>query len=570
MEFWKKSLSIAALVAVVPIWTAAQDTQQSETQAPASALDQIIDHVAAQEQHEVQMLRRYNPIVETYIQDMKPDRELGMVPAKDHYFLSVADLSKGVSERSMVDKQKKSGKFSKLNPLNMGGLLSSDYIPEGFLEMIYVDPAGFNRQNYNFDYVRREFLGEVRCFVFDVTPKPHSGKGRFLGRIWVEDQGYNVVRFNGVFTPQVNTFTLNLHFDSWRQNVAPNIWVPSYVFSEESDLRDALFTHVRFKAQTRLWGYNVRGGSHEEEFSELKVESPTIQDQSPAASTDSSPLQSERQWQHEAEQNVVDKLQRSGLIAPPGEVDKVMDTVVNNLEVTNNLDIQPEIHCRVLLTTTLESFSIGHTIVISRGLLDVLPDEASLAVILAHEMGHVMLGQPLDDRYAFNDQTLFATQDAFRALTFRSNEHDEAAATAKSLELLKNSPYKDKLATAGLFMKQLDAEQKALPALISGHLGSRVSVNTQIEQAAPAPDAKKLDQVAALPLGSRVKLDPWNDRLELVKSKTPVILSEREKMPFEVAPFFPYLTRYATPAATSPASTEPAKADVAKKDPQSN
>ena len=56
-------------------------------------------------------------------------------------------------------------------------------------------------------------------------------------------------------------------------------------------------------------------------------------------------------------------------------MDKTLETVVNNLEVTNNLDI--DVHCRVMLTSTLETFSIGHTIVISRGLLDVLPDEAS-------------------------------------------------------------------------------------------------------------------------------------------------------------------------------------------------
>src|SRR5207244_6109737 len=60
----------------------------------------------------------------------------------------------------------------------------------------------------------------------------------------------------------------------------------------------------------------------------------------------------------------------------------------NNLEVTNNLDIQPEVRCRVLLTSTLESFTIGHTIVLSRGLIDVLPDEASLATMVAHELGH--------------------------------------------------------------------------------------------------------------------------------------------------------------------------------------
>jgi predicted Zn-dependent protease len=93
-------------------------------------------------------------------------------------------------------------------------------------------------------------------------------------------------------------------------------------------------------------------------------------------------------------------LERQGLLAPYGEVDKVLETVVNNLEVTNNLDIQPEVRCRVLMTSTLESFTIGHTIVLSRGFVDVLPDEASLAAIVSHELGRVVLGHGLDTQFA--------------------------------------------------------------------------------------------------------------------------------------------------------------------------
>ena len=60
---------------------------------------------------------------------------------------------------------------------------------------------------------------------------------------------------------------------------------------------------------------------------------------------------------------------------------------------------------------------------------------------------------------------------------------------------------------------------------------------------------QRIDQIAALPLGGRVKLDPWSNRLEMTKSKPVVLLSPQEKMPFEVTPFFPYLTRLAAPQA---------------------
>jgi hypothetical protein len=51
-------------------------------------------------------------------------------------------------------------------------------------------------------------------------------------------------------------------------------------------------------------------------------------------------------------------------------------------------------------------------------------------------------------------------------------------------------------------------------------------------------------QIAALPMGSRLKLDPWSAGVSLLKSKPMTLLSGRDKMPFEVTPLVPYLTRY--------------------------
>jgi hypothetical protein len=64
----------------------------------------------------------------------------------------------------------------------------------------------------------------------------------------------------------------------------------------------------------------------------------------------------------------------------------------------------------------------------------------------------------------------------------------------------------------------------------------------------PQFDPKKADQIAALPLGGRVKIDPWNNQLELIKTKPVAISTAAEKMPFEVTPFFPFLTRLSTAA----------------------
>src|SRR3984885_2582947 len=308
---------ISTLAGSVAAQTADQVPQNSPNASPVVTVDQAIDRVIAREHEEIATIRRFNPVIETYIQDMKPDKEMGAIPVKDHYFLGQADLSKGVLDRSMLETKK--GKMASINPIaHLSSMFSSSYIPDGFLQMIYIDTNGFDRQHYQFDYVRREFLGEVRCVVFDVTPLPKSGKGRFKGRLWAEDQSFAIVRFNGVYTPVSGINGFNLHFDSWRLNVQPGLWLPAYIFSQESDLKDFLGNHVRFKSQTRLWGYNLKNVGRQEEFSELTIESPNaIQDQ--AAPQDRSPIEAQREWQHQAEINVVDRLQRTGLVAPPGE-----------------------------------------------------------------------------------------------------------------------------------------------------------------------------------------------------------------------------------------------------------
>jgi hypothetical protein len=560
-------IGVALLCSLANVASAQAPQPMAAQSSKPTTVDDVINRMIAREQQEMTTFRQYSPLIETYIQDMRPDKEMGSVPMKDHYFIGQADLDRGIVDRSMIAKHKDSRKDD-LNPLShLTDWVHSSYVPDGFLQMIYIDTNGFNREHYQFDYVRREFLGEVRCLVFDVTPVPKSGKGRFKGRIWVEDQDYTPVRFNGYYDGTAGMTDEAVHFDSWRINVQPGVWLPAYIFSQETDPHGYYGGHIKFRGQTRLWGYNLKNAHRETEFSEVTVDSKDVQDQS-AAAQDPSPVEAERLWQRAAEQNVLERLQVLGLIAPPGEVDKVLDTVVNNIEVTNNLDIEPDVHCRILLTSTLESFSIGHTIVVSRGLLDVLPDEASLAAIMAQEIADIMVLKPDTDRWGFDDETLVSTVDALRHFSFRENPHDMEVANQKAVELLKNSPYKDKLASAGLFFRQLDDLSKSLPALINPNLGNRIMIGAQIETSAPELNPSKIDQIAALPLGARIKLDPYTDQVELLKSKPVPLISDREKMPFEVTPFMPFLTRYDATSPTTTATADVEKAAVAAKAPE--
>ena len=460
----------------------------------------------------------------------------------DEYFLGRLDMSEGPEDVSFVGQPG----FGRRMLTKLTGVYSLHFLPMGFAQMVLLD-TDFQKKNYKFNFVRREFLGDVRCLVIDVQPREGEKVARFMGRIWVEDQDYNIVRFNGTYYPQpkINFF---FHFDSWRLNMRPGVWLPAYVYTEESNLKTGLTKTLHFRGQTRLWGYDLKGLGKNEEFTQILVDAPqSVKDQTDAAA-DATPVVAARMWEKQAEENAIERLQKIGLMAPPGEVDKVLATVVNNLLVTNNIDLQSDFHCRVLLTSPLESFTIGHSIVISRGLLDVLPDEASLGMVLAHRTRPYRAGSPFDTKLAFNDKLFFPDQDSFRRLDFRHSPADEEAADVKALEMLKNSPYKDKLGNAGLFLKALEQKSPDLPNLIRPHLGNSVAAAKSMRMSAllgsaPALDAKRLDQIAALPLGGRIKSIPWSDQVELSKAKQVALTSAKEKMEFELTPFFPHLSR---------------------------
>jgi len=525
--------------------TPAPPAQMGNVQSGALTLNDVIDRVVQREHYFMAQMRHMHPLVETYLQNLKNDPNGNPYPVNDQYFLGRLDMSEGTEDVSFVGQPGFGHKmFAKLT-----GVYSLHFLPMGFAQMVVLD-SDFQKRYYKFNFVRREFLGEIRCLVIDVQPREGEKTARFLGRIWVEDQDYNIVRFNGTYYPQpkINFF---FHFDSWRLNMRPGTWLPAYVYTEESNLKTGLTKTLHFKAQTRLWGYDLKGLAKNEEFTQILVDAPqSVKDQSDVAA-DATPVVAERMWEKQAEENAVERMQKIGLLAPPGEVDKIMATVVNNLLITNNIDLQSDFHCRVLLTSPLESFTIGHTIVISRGLLDVLPDEASLAMVIAHELSHIVLGHHFDTKLAFNDKLFFPDEESFQRLDFKRTPADEEAADTKALDLLKNSPYKDKLGNAGLFLKALQQHSPDLPKLISPHLGNSLAGGKSLRMStllasAPALDQKKLDQIAALPLGGRIKVDPWSDQVELSKAKQVALVSSREKMEFEITPFFPYLTRLNT------------------------
>ncbi len=535
-----------ALLLTLPL---AAQTQNSE-------VDRLLDRIVEREGTFLETIKNHTPIIETYIQEIPQSAEGYARPNKDQYFLGRFRLGDTVGYESLVDRSdappKTGTRHSTLKNRPMA------FLPRGFAQMAVIDLHNFNRQTYSFEYVRREFLGDVRCLVLDVAPLEHSQAGKFVGRIWVEEKDDAIVRFNGIFaqgpTPKGAIPERYFHFDSWRVNVAPGEWVPAQIYvEEEATAGKGNAGTPRFKAQTRIWDYTVQSANKFDELTSVLIESNSaVKDQS--GSKDISPLESERSWERQAEENLLTRLEKGGLLAPPGPVDEVLNVVVDNLIAANNLNV--DAHCRVLLTTPLETFSIGHTIVISRGLIDVLPDEASLALVLAGELSEIALGHRTQTQFAFHNQTMLTDAELLQRFRFQPSPEEMNVAGKKTIEIMRASSYQ-KTANAGLFLKELAELRTALPHLLQANLGNQVANAEALGrladfmESAPELADDQLEQIPALPLGSRVKLNPWNNQIQLVKTRPISLLSAREKMPFEATPFVLYLTYFDEPTALS-------------------
>ena len=532
----------------------------------------MLEKVIANEQKVMKLLSERTPIVETYIQENASLAGPDKTNSRDHYFLGRMGLMNAVNYVSFVKrsstpppvvetKTRSRFLFLKKTVVSTETPESITYLPEGFAQMALIDANSFDRKTYKFDYVRREFLGDIRALVFDIAPIFENQSGKFMGRVWVEDQDYFIVRVNGTYTQKPGDEDLYFHFDTWRVNPSPGVWIPALTYTEDSVSFNANPAGnedrpVRFKAQTRVWSYDSPTNNRLEELTSILVEANGIVDDANEPK-EVSPIESQRRWEREAEGNVLDRLERIGLVSPKGEVEKVLNTVVNNLIVTNSLDVEAQ--CRLLLTTPLETFTIGHTIVISRGLVDVLPDEASLALVLATELAHVALAHPTRTEYAFNDRTMVSDEEVLERFRFSRTPEEVASATTKALALMGNSPYKDKLSGAGLFLKAMKSRAPRAPRLIQATLGNDLTKYLDMPEfndllsKAPPLEEDKIEQIAALPLGSRVRIEPWGNRAFLMKTKPVALLSAREKMPFEVAPVSMRLVRFAA-AALAPAA----------------
>jgi hypothetical protein len=567
MMFRKISLTLLTLTLGVSCAYAKKAPKYEQAHQLTPEQNALVEKAIGQEKVLIKAIQEKTPLVETYIQDTRPDVKLYQVPVDDQYTLSRVDFGKGFFDKTYEPRNSGKKGFFKGSFSAITGLTKSlgldkrfTYNPTGFMQMMFLDPTGFDQQHYVFSYVRHEFLGAVRTWVFDVHPKV-NGMGRFYGRIWIEDQDGNVVRFNGTYTgpSSEDDSRYYFHFDSWRMNVQPGIWLPVAIYVEESNRGDSN-KPIGLKAQTHFWGYSLKLPTRDSENVSMKIEDAVDKSDD---SQDVSPLQASRDWLTQAENNVIDRLEEAGLVAPltpNGFETQVLDQIVVNLAVPSNIPLSSPVHCRVLLTTTVEATTVGNTILLSKGLIDSLPhSEAAIASVVSVELAHIAMGHHIDTRYAFNDRLLFPDEATFRRIEMNHSEIDDGTAAKKGMEYLQASMYKDKLPEAGLFWEQLADRGKQLRALNTPMLGDSLLKPdgtpwmADLSHDAPKINWDDLTQIPASPLGSWLKTDPWDDKVHMLNAKIYAPMNPRDKMPLEVTPIYFKLQRYEAANAAPPA-----------------
>jgi len=387
--------------------------------------------------------------------------------------------------------------------------------------------------------------------VVNVDPWTESYDGGIGGWGAVADERAMVMRRAGIpVSPWRERLALTA--SKWRTLATPEYF------------RLAVFSFRHHGARGVVWRVadQAQNVDRTDALTTIRIDEPNVADTGDGAAQ-LSPLLSQRRWEQEAEANVLERLEGMGLLAPVGEADKILETVLNNLVVTNQMNLERPLHARILLTSPLESFTVGHTLVLSRGLIDVLPDEASLATMLAHELSHVALGhQLIDTKFSFADRLMVPDGELLQTLRFSRTAKEEGAADEKVIELLAKSPYRDKLGDAGLFLRTLADHAAQLPRLIQPHIGDYMAANGQMTRLAelmkqaPALMPDSLEQIVALQLGARLVVDAWSGKVTLDRTPSVPLMSVREKMPFAVTPLMPVI-RYASPTAPAAAGAPP-------------
>jgi hypothetical protein len=240
-----------------PLPTVAQEGALENAAPKGVTPEEIITHFAAREKLFKDARDRY-----TYRQDIKVQtRDGDTVTGEYHEVFDVLYDDKGHRIENVV--------FAPQSSLEAGGLSLDEGDVQDFRNRLPFVLTTEEVPEYNILYVGQQVEDQLRCYVFDIAPKQIVGKKRyFQGRIWVDDQDFQIVKTYGQAVPEIKDTKkkgkeehLYPKFTTWRQQIDNQYWFPTYTRADDTLHFNTGDIHIREIVKYedyKRFGSNVR------------------------------------------------------------------------------------------------------------------------------------------------------------------------------------------------------------------------------------------------------------------------------------------------------------------------
>jgi len=219
----------SSLLPALPIL--AQEGALENTPPKSITSDEIVQRFAAKEKEFKAARDQY-----TYRQDITVRTLDGSTTTGEyHEVFDVLFDDKGRRLENVV--------FAPQSSLEQGGLSLDEGDVQDFRNKLPFVLTSDEIPEYNIVYVGQQMEDELHCFVFDVAPKQIVGKKRyFQGRIWVDDNDFQIVKTYGQAVPEIRdtkkkgnkTEHLYPKFTTWRQQIDGKYWFPVYTRADDT------------------------------------------------------------------------------------------------------------------------------------------------------------------------------------------------------------------------------------------------------------------------------------------------------------------------------------------------
>ncbi len=215
--------------------------QQSKTAAPVDT-DRIVSAFTAKETEFRNALAQYSFKRDAVIQTIGAG---GQISGEYHRTSQLAFDDSGKRIEKIL--------FFPTPTLRAIGIASEDLDDLGGVQLFALEAS--KAPLYNFKYVGKERIDELDLHVFDVSPKalpdPKKVKDRFFqGRIWVDTQGYQIVKLRGKGLPEPKNSPYPM-VETYREEIDGRFWFPTYAYADEELLRGSGYA-VRVRMRVRF------------------------------------------------------------------------------------------------------------------------------------------------------------------------------------------------------------------------------------------------------------------------------------------------------------------------------